>query len=364
METKYFEELEKRCAQLEKLISDPVVIAGDRDYSNYLKEHGRLLSVAGNYRLFKSLNEQLKELDLLEDQEIQQLAEEEKKEIQSKIAEIEKDLDNHFRNKDKQEAVNSVIMEIRAGTGGDEAALFAADLFRMYARYLERKGIKMELLSSHATGLKGFKEIIVGIESDNIYDLLQYESGTHRVQRVPTTEASGRIHTSTATVAILPEPKEIDMDIKPEDLKIDTYRASGHGGQHLQKTDSAVRITHLPSGIVSSCQDERSQGRNKQKAYKLLLVRLSEMRTKAQDSEISEARRTQIGTAKRSEKIRTYNYAQNRVTDHRAGVTIHNLENILEGDLDEFFKEIKTGVANKKDASATAQRDSNDDDDD
>ncbi|MBU0951850.1 MAG: peptide chain release factor 1 [Elusimicrobia bacterium] len=359
METKYFEDLDNKCKELERLISDQKVIAQDKDYSNYLKEHGKILPAVLKYREFKNSNDQIESLAILDDEELKQLAEEEIKTIGITKKQLETELNEYFKNKDKQDlAINSVIMEIRAGTGGDEAALFAADLFRMYARYFERKGYKMESLSSHATGLKGFKEIIVGVEADNIYDILQYESGTHRVQRIPSTESSGRIHTSTATVAILPEPKEIDMEIKPEDLKIDTFRASGHGGQHLQKTDSAVRITHLPSGIVCSCQDERSQGRNRQKAYKLLLVRLSEMKTKAQDSEIGDARRAQIGSAKRSEKIRTYNYPQNRITDHRAGVTIHNLENILEGDLDEFLKQIKTGIANKKEDSS--QSDLND----
>ena len=357
METKYFEDLDRRCRDLESLISDPKTISGDKEYSNYLKEHGKVITIVGKYREFRNLNTQIESLSALDDEELKQLAEEEIRELQVAKKQIESELNEHYKNKDKQEAINSIIMEIRAGTGGDEAALFAADLFRMYARYFERKGYKMESLSSHATGLKGFKEIIIGVEADNIYDILQYESGTHRVQRIPLTEASGRIHTSTATVAILPEPKEIDMEIKPEDLRIDTYRASGHGGQHLQKTDSAVRITHIPTGIVSSCQDERSQGRNRQKAYKLLLVRLSEMKTVAQDSEIGDARRAQIGSAKRSEKIRTYNFPQNRITDHRAGVTIHNLENILEGDLDEFLKQIKTGVSERKEGASQTETD-------
>ena len=348
MDINFLEQTEKRFTELESLITNASVIATDPNYSSYLKEHGTIMPLAGKYREYKRIKQQLSDLLLIEDVELAQLTEEENKELNLQLKTIEPEIENVLSQKDKQEAVNSIVMEIRAGTGGDEAALFAADLFRMYTRYCERKGFKMELLSSHATGLKGLKEIIFSLEGDDIYSYFKNESGAHRVQRIPLTEASGRIHTSTATVAVLPEPKEVDLEIKTEDLRIDTYRASGHGGQHLQKTDSAVRITHIPSGLVVQCQDERSQGRNRQKAFRLLLVRLTDLREKTQASELSQERRTQIGSAKRSEKIRTYNYPQNRITDHRAGVSFHNLETVMEGELNDLIMTVKKEIELKK----------------
>ena len=232
----------------------------------------------------------------------------------------------------------NVIVEIRAGAGGEEASLFAAVLFRMYMRYAERKGWTTEMLSSSETGLGGFKEVIFRIEGEGAYSLLKYESGVHRVQRVPVTEASGRIHTSTATVAVLPEAEEVDVHINPDDLRIDTFRASGAGGQYVNMTDSAVRITHLPTGIVVTCQDERSQLKNRVKAMQLLRAKLYEMELKKQEDELAAERKGQIGTAERSERIRTYNYPQNRVTDHRIGLTLYKLDQILDGDLDELIE--------------------------
>jgi peptide chain release factor 1 len=229
-------------------------------------------------------------------------------------------------------------VEIRAGAGGEEASLFAAVLFRMYMRYAERKGWTTEMLSSSETGLGGFKEVVFRIEGEGAYSLLKYESGVHRVQRVPVTEASGRIHTSTATVAVLPEAEEVDVHIDPDDLKIDTFRASGAGGQYVNMTDSAVRITHLPTGIVVTCQDERSQLKNRVKAMQLLRAKLYEMELKKQEDELAAERKGQIGTAERSERIRTYNYPQNRVTDHRIGLTLYKLDQILDGDLDELIE--------------------------
>lgn len=233
-------------------------------------------------------------------------------------------------------------MEIRSGTGGEEAALFAADLFRMYSRYAERKGWKVEILSSNRTGLGGFKEVILSIEGKGAYSRLKYEGGVHRVQRIPVTESGGRIHTSAVSVAVLPEAEEVDVDINPDDLIIDTFRASGHGGQHVNKTESAVRITHKPTGIVVSCQDERSQLQNKMKAMKILRARLMEKAQEEQEAEITKERREQVKTGDRSDKIRTYNFPQNRVTDHRIGLTLYKLEQVLDGDLDEIIDALIT----------------------
>jgi peptide chain release factor 1 len=254
---------------------------------------------------------------------------EEQKELEAQLA---RDLIPPDPNDDK-----SVIFEIRAGTGGEEAALFAGDLFRMYGRYAESKGWKVEILSSSPTDLGGFKEVIFAVEGDRAYGRLKYEAGVHRVQRVPATESSGRIHTSTATVAVLPEAEEVDVVIEPKDIRVDTFCSSGHGGQGVNTTYSAVRITHLPTGIVVSCQDERSQIQNRERAMRVLRSRLKALMEEQQAQEISLARRSQVGTGERSEKIRTYNFPQNRVTDHRIGYTTHKLQQILDGELDEII---------------------------
>jgi peptide chain release factor 1 len=257
--------------------------------------------------------------------------------LEPQLEELEAQIKLLLLPKDPNDNRN-VIVEIRAGAGGEEASLFAAVLFRMYMRYAERKGWTTEMLSSSETGLGGFKEVVFRIEGEGAYSLLKYESGVHRVQRVPVTEASGRIHTSTATVAVLPEAEEVDVHIDPDDLKIDTFRASGAGGQYVNMTDSAVRITHLPTGIVVTCQDERSQLKNRVKAMQLLRAKLYEMELKKQEDELAAERKGQIGTAERSERIRTYNYPQNRVTDHRIGLTLYKLDQILDGDLDELIE--------------------------
>jgi peptide chain release factor 1 len=275
-------------------------------------------------------------LEVEEDDELRQLIKEEIKLLEEKIERLEKELPLLLLPKDPNDEKN-VIVEIRAGAGGEEAALFAAELMRMYQRYAERKGWKVEVLDINETGLGGVKEVVLRIEGKGAYSRLKYESGVHRVQRVPVTEAGGRIHTSTATVAVLPEVDEVEVEIRPEDLKIETMRASGHGGQHVNRTESAVRITHIPTGIVVSCQNERSQHQNKATALRILRAKLYELYQREQQEKIQKERRSQVGTGERSEKIRTYNFPQNRVTDHRIGLTVYNLPEVLDGDLDEFI---------------------------
>jgi peptide chain release factor 1 len=260
---------------------------------------------------------------------------------QKELKDAEQDLKVLLLPKDPNDDKN-IVLEIRAGTGGDEAALFAADLFRMYSRYAERKGWKTELLSSHPTGAGGFKEIITLIEGDRVYSQLKYESGVHRVQRVPVTESQGRIHTSAVTVAVLPEAEEVDVDIKPEEIKFDVFRSSGPGGQSVNTTDSAVRLTHLPTGLVVSCQDEKSQHKNKAKALKVLRARLLDLRRSEQQEAISSERRGQVGSGDRSERVRTYNFPQGRLTDHRIGLTLYRLEQIMEGEIQEILDHLGT----------------------
>ena len=345
MNKQKLEQLESRYLELEKLISDQNVIARDKEYKNYLKEHGNLRPLIIKYREYKETFNRINNLGefLTEDTDpaLKLLAEEEKKELEQKLRVLSDEMDNLSRENSEEPTNDNIIVEIRAGTGGLEATLFAADLFRMYSRYAEKKGFRVEVYDSNMTGLKGFKEIIFSIEGKDAYSYFQYESGTHRVQRIPSTEASGRIHTSTATVAVLPQVKEIELEIKPEELKIDTYRASGHGGQHLQKTDSAVRITHLPTGLVVQCQDERSQGRNREKAMNVLRAKLYQKMKIEQERKISHQRKQQIGTGERAEKIRTYNFPQNRVTDHRINFSIHNLSEVIDGNLDKLVNELK-----------------------
>lgn len=333
------EEIEKRFEEVEVSLLRDEVITDSELYQKYAKERAELKRIVEPFRQYKALRQKLKEVEeLLEDQdeELRRIAQEEKKELEEKLEKLERELKLALLPKDPRDERN-VILEIRAGTGGEEAALFARDLFRMYTRYAERSGWKVELLDAHPTGLGGFKEVIALIQGKGAYSRLKHESGVHRVQRIPITEAQGRIHTSTATVAVLPEAEEVEVQIDPKDLKVEVFRASGPGGQHVNKTETAVRITHIPTGIVVQCQDERSQHQNRAKAMKILMARLLELKRKEQETQIAKERRSQIGSGERSEKIRTYNFPQNRVTDHRIGLTLYNLQEVLDGDLDELI---------------------------
>ncbi|RLC24117.1 MAG: peptide chain release factor 1 [Deltaproteobacteria bacterium] len=330
------DEIEDRYRELEGFLGRPEVIRDRKAYQKYAKELSVLAPIITTVRKCRSLEAEIENnRSLLEDPdpEMRKLAREEIDGLRADLSRLEKDLKVLLLPKDPNDEKN-ILLEIRAGTGGDEAALFAADLFRMYLRYAELRGWKTEILSQNVTGIGGFKEIILLVEGRNVYSRLKYESGVHRVQRVPETEAQGRIHTSAVTVAVLPEADEIDVDINPDDLRIDFYRASGHGGQHVNKTDSAVRITHLPTGLVVTCQDEKSQHKNKAKAMKVLRSRLLDMEQAEQQSKISEERRNMVGSGDRSERIRTYNFPQGRATDHRIGLTLYKLDDILQGNLD------------------------------
>jgi peptide chain release factor 1 len=329
-------DIEERFTQLEGELSRPEIINDRKLYQEYAKEHSLLSPIVNTFREYLSVQEEIESNRSLlndSDTEIRKLAREEIETLKSTLVQLEEKLRVLLLPKDPNDERN-VILEIRAGTGGEEAALFAADLFRAYVRYAETKRWKTEILSQSSSGIGGFKEVILLIEGQGVYSLLKHESGVHRVQRVPETEAQGRIHTSTVTVAVLPEAEEVDVEIDPEDLRIDVFRASGHGGQHVNVTDSAVRITHMPSGLVVSCQDEKSQHKNKAKAMKVLRSRLLDRQQAEQDSMISEERRKMVGSGERSEKIRTYNFPQARVTDHRIGLTLHRLEDILQGEMD------------------------------
>jgi peptide chain release factor 1 len=329
-------EIEDRFDQLERDLTRPEIVQNQKIYQRYLKEHSRLSPIVLTFRKHKSIQEEIdNNRSLLDDPdpEMRGLAREEIDVLKSVLSKLEKDLQMLLLPKDPNDEKN-IILEIRAGTGGEEAALFASDLFRMYAKYTELRGWEMEILSQNSTGIGGFKEVIILIKGQNVYSRLKHESGVHRVQRVPETEAQGRIHTSAVTVAVLPEAEEVDVEINPDDLRIDVYRASGHGGQHVNVTDSAVRITHIPSGLVVTCQDEKSQHKNKNKAMKVLRSRLLDMQQAEQQSRISEERKSMVGSGDRSEKIRTYNFPQGRMTDHRIGLSLYKLENVLQGQMD------------------------------
>lgn len=339
------EGLEARYAELEQKLSDPAVIADIDTWRKYAKAHADLTEVVSTYREYKKVCKEIEDtrslLEEEEDAELKELAEAELEELQEKKEKLEEELKILLLPRDPRDKKN-VIVEIRSGTGGEEAALFAGDLFRMYSRYAERQGWKVEVLSSHPTDMGGFKEIIFQVNGDSVYSKLKYESGVHRVQRVPITESGGRIHTSAATVAVLPEAEEVDVQINPEDLRIDIFCSSGPGGQSVNTTQSAVRITHIPTGIVVTCQDEKSQHKNKEKALRVLRARLLDRAIKEQQGEISSMRRAMIGTGDRSERIRTYNFPQSRVTDHRIGLTLYKLNDILDGDLDELIDALIT----------------------
>lgn len=339
-----FEALEakiRRYEELERLISDPKVISDTQVYQRYTKELASLKAIAEKYRQYKKINEEIRQLeDVLggksHEKDFLELAREEITELKTKKQQLEEDLCEMLLVAD-EDAEKDIIVEIRAATGGLEASLFAADLFRMYSKYAAKEGWRVEMLSSSPSEAGGFKEIIFAVEGSGVYRKMKFESGVHRVQRVPVTEASGRIHTSTVSVAILPEAEEVDIKIGPKDLRIDVFRSSGPGGQSVNTADSAVRITHIPTGIVVSCQDERSQLKNKNKGMKVLRARLFDKAHSEQHEKIARERKTQIGTGERSEKIRTYNFPDRRVTDHRIGVTLHKLEDILEGDLEDLI---------------------------
>lgn len=336
-------ELEMRHRELESLLADGSVLAKPSLYQKYAKEHADLAPIVQTFRLYEQVQGRLQEAEeLLEgnDDDLKALAREELPLLKEETARLEKELKKLLLPRDPNDEKN-VILEIRAGTGGDEAALFAQDLFRMYSRYADSQGWKTEIMSmTPGSGIGGYKEIIALISGQGAYSRLKYESGVHRVQRVPVTEAQGRIHTSAVTVAVLPEAEEIELVIDPNDLRIDVFHSSGHGGQSVNTTDSAVRITHLPTGTVVTCQDEKSQLKNKAKAMKVLRARLLDSMISKQQAEISEVRRNQVGTGDRSERIRTYNFPQGRVTDHRLGLTLYSLDQFLNGEINDLIESL------------------------
>ena len=330
--------------ELSMKVSDPDVINNQPLWQKYIKEIGEMEPIVNKYKEYKAAKTNLNEAkEMLEsgDEELRELAKMELSDLEDKIPEMESQLKILLLPKDPNDDKN-VILEVRAGTGGEEAALFAQDLLRMYLRYAERRGWKAEIMDANDTGIGGIKEASVLIKGKGAYSRLKYESGTHRVQRVPETESSGRIHTSAATVAVLPEVDDVEVEINPNDVRVDVYRSSGNGGQCVNTTDSAVRLTHIPSGLVVTCQDEKSQIKNKEKAFKVLRSRLYDLKLQEQNDEISAERRSQVGSGDRSERIRTYNFPHGRVTDHRIGMTIYKLDGFLDGEIDEIVDALIT----------------------
>lgn len=331
------EDVEKKYEELTSKISDPDVIADQNNWRVYMKEHAEIEPIVMKYKEYKKTKQQMEDAkELMSDPEMKELAEMEMLDNKEKLPKLEEELKILLIPKDPDDDKN-VICEIRAGTGGDEAALFAGTLFRMYTMYCERKHWKLEVLNENETGLGGYKEISFMITGKGAYSRLKFESGAHRVQRVPDTESSGRIHTSAATVAVLPVVEDVEVEINPSDIKMDVYRASGAGGQHVNKTSSAVRLTHIPTGIVAECQTERSQLQNREYAMRLLRSRLYEKQQSERDEKLASERKSQVGTGDRSEKIRTYNYPQGRITDHRIGMSIYQMQDFLDGNLDEMI---------------------------
>lgn len=337
-------EVEKRYGELDRLLADPQLLNNQREYTKVAKERSDLEEVITCYRQWRKVDKEIKEnRELLNDKDeaLRELAKEELVALQEEKQKLESQLKLLLLPKDPNDR-KGVLLEIRAGTGGEEASLFAASLFRMYTRHAEARGWKVEVMSSNPTGLGGFKEIITLIEGQGVYSRLKFEGGVHRVQRVPVTEASGRIHTSAVTVAVLPEADEVELEIDPKELRVDVFRSSGPGGQSVNTTDSAVRVTHLPTGLVVTCQDEKSQHKNKAKSLKILRARLLERKQEEQRSEIAATRKLMVGSGDRSERIRTYNFPQGRVTDHRINFTLYKLEQVMDGDLNALIDALVT----------------------
>ena len=360
----YMEIIEKlrkikdRFDNINQQLSDPDILSDREKVVSLSKERSDLLEIVGAYEEYSDVLKNIEGnkgiIDSGSDKEITELAETELDELEEREQKLEEKIKFLLLPKDPNDN-KDIIMEIRAGTGGEEAALFAGDLFRMYTRYAEVKSWRIELMDINDTGLGGIKEAVFSIGGNDVYGDLKFESGVHRVQRVPETEASGRVHTSAASVAVLPEAEDVQIDINQNDLKIDIYRSGGAGGQNVNKVETAVRITHLPTGIVVQCQDERSQLKNRQKAMKVLRARLYDLKLKEQSAEISAKRKLMVGSGDRSDKIRTYNYPQNRVTDHRIGLTLYNLANIMEGDLDELIEQLKLADRTEKLQASTEE---------
>ena len=335
-----FENLEEKLLELEQQLADPSLPSNQLEFSRVAKEHAHVTKLHNLYLSYKQTEQELADsrelLKAEEDEEMREMVRSEVAELTERLAHLEQELQVLLLPVDPNDAKNT-LLEIRAGTGGDEAALFVNDLYKMYLRYAESRSWKVEVLSSNPIGIGGFKEIIVLVKGDKVYSQLKYESGVHRVQRVPETEAQGRIHTSAVTVAVIPEAEDVELDFPPNELRFDVFRASGPGGQSVNTTDSAIRVTHLPTGIIATCQDEKSQHKNKAKALKVLKARVLDIMQREQDDKISAERRSQVGSGDRSERIRTYNFPQGRLTDHRINLTLYKLDDVMMGKLDDVI---------------------------